>query len=183
MVFTALCAHLQHHHYRCSPRLSIFSDADRAFICMHTAALFGSLGLFRTTISLVSANRSCCTLSGTWQSLKKKKKSAIGTHTQKNRNKGDKSGKDKRQTKQEKLKHLSGKKNIEKHQKNGEEMRERGSMKGDREKEKGEAKRSQPSQQRWKLKTVKGYRTTKLTERERTFCTVEIQLKYWRLWE
>lgn len=40
----------------------------------------------------------------------KKKKSAIGTHTQKNRNKGDKSGKDKRQTKQEKLKYLSGKK-------------------------------------------------------------------------
>lgn len=78
----------------------------------------------------------------------KKKKSAIGTHTQKNRNKGDKSGKDKRQTKQEKLKYLSGKKNIEKHQRNGEEMRERGSMKGDREKEKGEAKRSQPSQQR-----------------------------------
>lgn len=39
-----------------------------------------------------------------------KKKSAIGTHTQKNRNKGDKSGKDKRQTKQEKLKYLSGKK-------------------------------------------------------------------------
>lgn len=42
--------------------------------------------------------------------FKKKKKSAIGTHTQKNRNKGDKSGKDKRQTKQEKLKYLSGKK-------------------------------------------------------------------------
>lgn len=40
----------------------------------------------------------------------KKKKSAIGTHTQKNRNKGDKSGKDKRQTKQKKLKYLSGKK-------------------------------------------------------------------------
>lgn len=36
----------------------------------------------------------------------KKKKSAIGMHTQKNRNKGDKSGKDKRQTKQEKLKYL-----------------------------------------------------------------------------
>lgn len=182
MVFTALCAHLQHHHYRCSPRLSIFSDADRAFICMHTAALFGSLGLFRTTISLVSANRSCCTLSGTWQSFKKKEVSNRYAHTEEQKQ-GRQKWKRQETDKAGEAKTPLRKKNIEKHQKNGEEMRERGSMKGDREKEKGEAKRSQPSQQRWRLKTVKGYRTTKITERERTFCTVEIQLKYWRLWE
>lgn len=55
------------------PQLSIFSDARWTFIGMHGAALFGSLGVFRTTIFMVSANRSCCTLSGAWWSYKKKK--------------------------------------------------------------------------------------------------------------
>lgn len=66
----------------------------------------------------------------------KKQKSAIGTHTQKNRNKGDKSGKDERDKAGEAkipLRNLENEKNIEKTQRKGEETREQGSMGGERE--------------------------------------------------
>lgn len=70
----------------------------------------------------------------------KKQKSAIGTHTQKNRNKGDKSGKDERETKREKLKYLSGtwriKKTLKK-LKGKEKRRESKEAWEEREKEKG----------------------------------------------
>ena len=60
-------------------QLSVFSQAHSTFICMHAAGLFGSLGLFRTTIFMVSANRSCRSLSGTGWSLKKEKNNRVNT--------------------------------------------------------------------------------------------------------
>lgn len=117
-------------------QLSIFSDAHWAFICMHATVLFGSLGLFRTTIFMESANRSCCTLSGTRRSWKKE------DDRERNREMRDKSGRDREinwereREREAEIPHrkVAGcwKKN---NKSNGRERREQGSMGGETKRE------------------------------------------------